>query len=207
MEVINDFIGDLFGYDLQCNILWKTDIVKYDTGVEQRNQIWSVPKRSWVLPYNNLTLTQRNNLVELFNRMRGGCSEFLFEDPFDYECALTECSITAVAAQTNFQLLKKYYPNESDYFSENKKDIQPSTVHQPIIKVDGATKTETNHYNLDDATGIVVFGSAPGAGKVITANYYYYYRVRFDIDSYGDTFPISSLFNVGGVPITQVVRQ
>lgn len=206
MEVINTFIGKLFGYNLSYSEEWFTDLVDYDTGKTQRNQIWERPKRHWVLPYNVLLREYRNKLIGLCSRAKGSYNVFLFEDPYDYECALAECSITAIAAQVDFQLIKTYHVNESEKWNENKTRIQPGSIFQPIVKVDGVTKIEGTDYNLDDDTGIVTFGTAPGAEKVITANYQFYCPVRFDRDTYEETTIYSGVWNMGDIPIIEEIE-
>ena len=44
-----------------------------------------------------------------------------------------------------------------------------------VVKVAGATKTETTHYSLDRVTGTVTFtpGNIPTAGQAVTASYHY----------------------------------
>ncbi len=208
MEVLNDFVTKLFGYNLQYREEWFNDLVAYDTGKEQRNQIWERPKRHWTLPYNTILRTHRDKLIELFGRAKGILNVFLFENPYDYECSLSECSITAIAAQTDFQLIKTYYPAEVEKWDESKTRIQPSTVFLPIVKVDGVTKVEDTDYTLDDDTGIVDFTlmGAPGAGAVITAQYQFYYPVRFDGDSYSETTVFAGIFNMKNIPIIEVIE-
>jgi len=206
MEVINTFVGKLFGYDLQYQEEWLTDKVDYDTGKEQRNQIWERPKRHWVLPYNALVTAYRNKLIELCGRAKGMYNVFLFEDPYDYKCVLTECIITAIAAQVDFQLIKTYYPAETEKWDENKTRIQPSGIFQPVIKVDDVTKIEDTDYTLDDDTGIVHFSVAPGVDKVITANYQFYYPVRKEEDDYNESTIASGTWNMGDIPIVEVIE-
>ena len=196
-----------YNYPLRMRSEWRTDVVNYDSsGVEQRNQVWSKPRRSWALPYSVLTLTQRNELFELAQRAKGRTSTFLFEDPYDHECLISDCSITAIAAQVDFQLDKDYYPGETETWTENKIKIQPSTIYQPYIEVDGAAQVEGggDDYTLDDTTGIVTFGGAHGAGAVITANYYFYYKVRFVSDAYVERTMSSDRINLGTIPIIEV---
>jgi len=206
MEVINTFVGRLFGHDLRYREEWSTDIVDYDTGKEQRNQIWSRPKRHWILPYNTFLQEYRDKLLELRSRAHGAYRVFLFEYPYDYECALSECSITAIAAQVNFQLIKTYYGDEAETWNENKTRIQPGTIFPPIIKIDSVTKTEGVDYTLDDDTGIVTFGAAPGAGKVLTANYRFYYPVRSETDDYDESMLWKDIWNIGDFPIVEVIE-
>ncbi len=204
--LINTFInGKLYNYPLGRTFEWRTDIVSKESGTEVANQILEQPIRHWALPYNNLTGDEIDKLVELFNRAKGRYLTFLFEDPKDLECNLTECSITAIAAQTNFQLIKSYYVGEAETWDENKADIIPGTICQPTVKVDGALKVEGTDYTLDDTTGVVIFGAAPGAGAVITAHYRFYFRVRFDIDAYIDSSNVKNIWSAGTVDIVEVI--
>jgi len=206
MEVINSYIGKLFGQNLRYSEQWATDLVVFTSGREQRNQVWERPIRHWVLPYNVLKTAPRDKLIKLFRRARGRYSIFLFADPNDYECTFTECSITAIAAQVNFQLIKSYYVGEAETWDEDKTRIQPSTEYVPTIKVDGAAKTEGVDYTLNDNTGVVTFGAAPGVGKVITADYQFYYPVRFELDVYTETSLFIDLWNMGELPLIEVIE-
>ncbi len=210
--MINTFIGKLFGYDLRFKQEWSTDVVDYDTGKEQTNQVWERPKRHWVLPYNVMLREYRDKLFELSNRAKGRHVVFLFEDPYDYECALTECSITAAGSETTTQLIKSYYPNETETWDENMTRIQASSILPPVVKIDAAVKTEDTHFTLDDDTGIIDWtgGSAPngalGAGEVVTASYRFYRPVKFDTDSYEESTIYDSIFNMGDIPIREIIE-
>lgn len=206
MEVINDFVEIPFGMDLRFSERWVTDIVSYDSGKEQRNQILEQPLRTWELPYSVLKTTPRSNLIELFRRAKGQYTIFLFKDPYDYQCGLTECIITAIAAQVDFQLIKTYYPATAETWDENKTRIQPSTEYVPIVKVDGVAKTEGADFTLDDDTGIVTFGVAPGAAKVITADYQFYYPVRFGLDDYNERTLFHNLWDMGSLSLVEVIE-
>lgn len=212
MEVINTFIGKLFGYDLRYREEWFTDVVDYDTGKDQRNQVWERPKRHWVLPYKVMLREYRDKLHELCSRAKGMYNIFLFEDPYDFECALTECSITAAGGETTTQLIKSYYPGETETWDENKTRIQPSGIFPPVVKIDAAVKTEGTHFTLDDDTGIINWaaGSAPngalGAGEVVTANYRFYCPVRKEEDDYRESTVYRGIFNIRDIPIVEVIE-
>jgi len=194
--VINDFVGDAaeFGeqWPLRKRFIWLTDVANYDTGPEQRNQILEQPLREWPINWQWLETAARNKLLELFNRGKGRYNSFLYRDRDDYECALAECSVTAVGGETTTQLIKSYYPGTAETWDEDKTDIVPGTSFAPVVKIDGGVKTEGTHFTLDDSTGIIDWsgGSAPngalGAGEVVTANYRFFFRVRFEADSHMD---------------------
>ncbi len=196
--VINDFVDDAaygsFGEQapLRKSFNWLTDLVSFDSGKEQRNQILEQPIREWPVNWRWMDLASRNKLIELFQRAKGSYATFLYSDVDDYVCTLAECSITAVGGEATTQLIKSYYVGETETWDENKKDIVPSGVFAPIVKIDAATKTEGTHFTLDDTTGIINWagGSAPvgtlGAGEVVTTNYQFYFRVRFSGDVHMD---------------------
>jgi uncharacterized protein (TIGR02217 family) len=50
------------------------------------------------------------------------------------------------------------------------------------IYFDGIVQTASG-YSLDPTTGLVIFASPPPAGQLITADFTYYFRVRFSDDS------------------------
>ena len=84
--------------------------------------------------------------------------------------------------------------------------IQPGNIFPPTIKVDNVTKVEDTDYSLDDDTGIVTFGAAPGADAVITANYRFYCPVRFDRDIYEESTLYIDVWNMGDIPIIEVIE-
>ena len=197
--VLNDFVANAGAgnFDevppIHKTFEWRTDVVTFDgTPKEQRNQIFERPRRRWFINWPIVELASRHKIVELFHRAKGRYNTFLYKDRHDYACALTECSVTAVGGETTTQLIKTYYPGETEEWNENKIDIMPSSVFAPIIKIDAAVKTEGTHFTLSDTTGIINWagGTSPngalGAGEVVTANYQFYFRVRFDMDIYED---------------------
>lgn len=126
MEVINDYIGKLFSYPLRKQYAWGTDLVAYDSGIEQRNQLWTQPIRHWFLSYKILNSAQVDGMFTLFNRAKGQYETFLFEDspagtdyPGEYEetCSFTQAKIeidTATASTKTFEVTGNYL----DYFKD-----------------------------------------------------------------------------------------
>lgn len=215
--VIDDFVSDAaWGvFDeilpLTKDFEWKTDVVSKDDRSEQRNQIDESPRRVWYLNWAILDEPARNKVVELFHRAKGRYDTFLHTDRDDYETSLAECSITAVGGETTTQLIKSYYSTTSETWDEDKKDIVPGTIFAPVVKIDGVTKTEDTHFTLDDTTGIIDWtgGSAPNGalstGEVVTANYRFYFRVRFGGDVYRDIQNKRGLWNARDLHLMEVI--
>ena len=213
--VINDFVDDaaFTGFDetepLRKEFEFVTDVVGYDSGKEQRNQIMEQPKRRWFLNWQLIDLAGRDKLLELYQRAKGRYDEFLLADRWDFECSLTDWSCTAAGGETTTQLQKSYYNGETEEWTETKKKIQPSAKFAPIVKIDAAVKTEGVDFTLDDTTGIIDWAAgavgALGAGEVVTANYYYYFRVRFAEDVHTDIMSAARLWSASGLPLVEVI--
>jgi uncharacterized protein (TIGR02217 family) len=213
--VINDFVGDaaFAGFD-EANPLHKefefvTDQVGYDSGKEQRNQIMTQPKRRWQINWTLLDLAARDKLLELYQRAKGRYEDFLYADRWDFETALTDWSYTAAGGETTTQLQKTYYIGETEAWTEDKTKIQPSTEFAPVIKIDAVTKTEGVDFTLDDTTGIIDWSAgavgALVAGEVVTANFYFYFKVRFENDIHIDTMREARLWSAAPLAIVEVI--
>jgi uncharacterized protein (TIGR02217 family) len=169
---------------------WRTEEVRYDTGIRQANQIMTRPIREWFVNWSLLDEDARDKLVEIFHAARGAYDSFLWLD--DKEYLASSVSITTDGSDTTYQLKEVYYAGESYEWEENKHDIVPGDIYAPVVthSVDGA-QTEVaaapgaNEYTLDDTTGIMTFGVAPSAGT-LTCTFQYYFRVQFADDSYED---------------------
>ena len=196
--VINDFVGDaaFSGFDeanpLSKDFEYVTDVIGYDSGKEQRNEVMVQPKRHWLINWELIDLAGRDKLLELYQRARGRYNDFLFADRWDFATELADWSYTAAGGETTTQLKKTYYIGETEEWTETKSKIQPSAEFAPVIKIDAVTKTEGLNFTLDDTTGIIDWtgGGAPvnalGAGEVVTANYQFYFKVRFEEDVHRD---------------------
>jgi len=218
--VLNDVVFDASGMGNFDEVLpltkffdWQTDIVRMDTKIEQRNQIDPRPQRRWALNWGVMDEDARDKVIEMFHRARGRYDTFLYTDRHDYSCSATECSITAVGGETTTQLLKNYYVGETETWSENKKDIVPSTTYAPVIKIDGVVQTEDLNFTLDDSAGIIDWAgsglAAPvgalGAGEVVTVDYQFYFRVRFDSDRYRDFQNLREFWSNPALSLIEVI--
>ena len=200
--VLNDFVGDaaFTGFDqanpVIVNYQWRTDVVQFDNAKEQRNQILVQPIRRWRVNWPFLDLAARNKLIEIFQRAKGKFDTFYWADETDFECALADWTHNLSTGDATTQLGKTYYIGETEAWTEDKKNIQPSAKFTPVIKVNGVAKTEGVDFTLDDTTGIITWtGFSPSDGEVLTANYYFYYRVRFDFDIHEDKMRNADIFS------------
>jgi uncharacterized protein (TIGR02217 family) len=198
---------------------WLTETVGYFSGSEQRNQILDRPIRHWKILWDWLTAAQRDKIVEIFNRAKGKFETFLLldrknvlESEGDFACTYTDWSYVAVGAETTTQLQKTYYKGTAEEWTEDKTRIQPSTIYPPTIKINGIAKTEGVHFTLDDDTGIINWaaGTSPNgaltAGQIITADYQFYFPVRFSDDIYNDIEHYKNYHSNDGIELLEVIE-
>jgi uncharacterized protein (TIGR02217 family) len=208
-EFINPQHSDMFPIRMQFQ--WDTDVVPLSGAkrTTQRNEVLAQPIRHWFINWDGLKQAGRDKFLEIFNRAHGRAITFLLLDRDDYECSLTDWSYTAAGGETTTQLAKDYYGAEAETWDEDKKDIVPGATYAPTIKIDGVTKTEDTHFTLDDTTGIIDWsaGSAPNgalsAGEVVTADYRFYFRVRFDFDAHTDLRFLPNLWRARGIHLVE----
>lgn len=163
---------------------WRTDVIGYDSGIRQTQQVLDQPIREWWINWALIDQAGRNKIKEIFDAARGQYDTFLWLDDDEFLCSGEQ--IATDGTETEFQLVCTYFPGESYSWTETKKDIVDGSIYAPVVthSVDGA-QTEGVDFTLDDTTGILVFGSPPSAG-VLTCTFQYYFRVAFAQDTYQD---------------------
>jgi uncharacterized protein (TIGR02217 family) len=200
--VINDFVKDAaYGcFDeqapLEKRFRWFTDMVKYDSRAEQRNQTSEAPERRWAINWEWLDEPARSKLIELFQRAKGKYDFFLYRDGADggidndggdQLVTVTDWSCTLTTGDTTTQLQQTYYKGETEEWTEDRTKIQPSSKYVPTIYVDDVAKTEGADFTLDDTTGLITWtGHTPATAEVVTADYKFYFKVRFEDDAHRD---------------------
>lgn len=180
---------------------WKTMIQTSESDLERRWARWSSPRWLFSVPVNVLRAdrTSSNELKQIiafFNALQGSAQSFLIDDREDP-------SLTGVTGQaigtgdgvtTDFQLIHNYTYDYGTWV-ETCKYINPrlcygfgeggygeyryGTAESPYIYLDGVL--QYTGYAISDL-GVIQFDTAPALGVVITADFSYFYRVRFDGD-------------------------
>ena len=149
--------------------------------LDQPNPIWS-----WTLTYPLLRdrsdarapsgaaigYDELRTLAGFFLQQRGALQPFLFDDPTD-NAVMGQPLGAGDSSRTVFQLLRTM-----GGFAEPV--IAPNTVS--AIYFDGILQSAAN-YTVDAATGFVTFATPPPAGQLVTADFTYWFRVRFADDT------------------------
>lgn len=118
-------------------------------------------------------------LMGFFMACQGAYGTFLFEDPSD--CRIAGQYIgTGDSSRSVFQLHRTMGTGLANGgFSEP--ISAPNTVD--AIYFDGITQASSS-YTVDPNSGAVQFAVPPSAGRVVTADFSYWFRCRFVDDSY-----------------------
>lgn len=164
----------------------RTEIVILGSGYEERNQRWADSRRRYNAGYGVKSLDDLHAIAAFYEERRGQLHGFRWKDWSDYKsCAplqtpsATDQNIgTGDASEDTFQLVKAYGVSYAPYSRTINKPVN-STV---LIAVDSVTQTETTHYTINYATGVVTFVSPPGMGLAVTAGFEFDVPARFDTD-------------------------
>jgi len=175
-------------YGTTSTSMYSTTVIEAYSGVKERNSNWEYPLQRYTVSLANRTQEEHDQMVELFNAAAGSAHLFPYRDIRDNKsCAFNEApsnddqSIgTAMAGQTEFQLIKNYSFGGRTQSRKIRRPIS-GTV---LIAVDAIAQAETTDYTIDYDTGIVTFIVALIGGEVVTAGYEYAVWVAFANDDY-----------------------
>ena len=164
---------------------FQTRIQRAVSGRELRAVDYPYPLWQFALVYDFLRdnpqagYDELRTLLGFFMLCQGAFGTFLFQDPSDFQVAGQQIG-TGDASTTVFQLQRAMGTSlAGGGFLEPM--VAPNVVS--AIYFDGITQA-TATYSVDPTTGLVTFGSAPGSGLIITADFTYYFRCRFVDDKY-----------------------
>jgi uncharacterized protein (TIGR02217 family) len=175
-------------YDSRGGPRFNTRRVQVASGQVIRNQIWSYPVHEFDVAYGVNTVARHENLLYYFMVVGGTAVGFRYKDWMDFKSCLrantpaaTDCALGTGDDVTAAFQLKKIYTQGA--YTRARKILKPisGTV---LVAVAGTLKTETTHYTVNYATGIVTFtaGNIPTAGQAVTAGFEFDVPVCFDQD-------------------------
>jgi len=145
------------------------------SGREVRSALMTYPIYLWTLIYDYLPqATDFATLIGFFLNRQGSFDSFLYIDPSDRIVAGQGLG-TGNGSQTVFPLLRSL-----GGFVQPVEDGAASAVYKAGVLQSGATWSITS-----SAIGFhdqLTFTTAPGAGAIVTIDFTYSFRVRFDAD-------------------------
>lgn len=168
-------------------------------GYEKRNSNWSYPLAQYDVVQAIKTQEQLEELICFFRVRQGKAIGFRFKDWSDYQ-AVGEEVAQGDGVTTDFQLIKNYTSG-----GENSVRIITKPVSSSYsIYVDSIIQTEVIDYNLDTASGIISFISAPSSGSIILADFEFDVPVRFDTDSISVSLDNYGMQSIETLPLIEL---
>ena len=187
----------------------RTDIVVLGSGHEERNARWAHSRRAYNAGYGIKSLDQLHAVIAFFEERRGRLHGFRWKDHADWRSCAPETTPTALdltlgsgdGVQASFQLVKRYGTTYAPYVREIRKPVTGSIA----VAVAGTTRSAGLHFDVDTATGLVVFrsGHVPPSGAAVTAGFDFDVPVRFDTDKLEINL---SGFRHGAIPSIPVIE-
>jgi len=201
------FIGKEKSYPLLRRRSWSTDVVSYDSTLEQMNELWSHPVRFWGLQYRFMNSAQRDKILELFDACRGQARQLYFEDVLDYQsiCSWVQSNYTIVEVNQ----VHKYFKISGQHagkFLENWKFKISGGGNTGIYTVDYASQSATYTWIYVDE---VIPSATPGGA--ILRMYLQLFKTYYSETPYSwnepkqDIKPDACIVKVDGVTKTEGV--
>lgn len=167
----------------------KTTVV---SGAVYRNLVWDWARHEYDAACGVNTAALHEQLLYFFHVLGGPAIGFRFKDWLDYKsCSRSatptslDCAIgTGDGTDATWPLYKVYVQGSYSRLRRIRKPVS-TTV---LVAVAGILKTETTHYTVNYATGVITFtgGNIPTTGQAITAGFEFDVPVFFaeDIHQY-----------------------
>jgi uncharacterized protein (TIGR02217 family) len=180
-----------------------TGIQETTTGHENRNAKRSAPR--WRFEADKELLSEADYIEarNFFLAVSGAASGFLFKNWADYKSDGEQTLGTGDGAETEFQLV---YTASSPLTSKTRTITKPAagtvTVYLDGVEVDSAD------YTVSTTTGVITFDVAPGNGVEVTAEFEFYYPVRFQDDELAISITHrADRFNLEGLTFIEVLGE
>jgi uncharacterized protein (TIGR02217 family) len=182
-----------------------TDVARLASGAESRNARWAGSRRRWDVGGAAMKADVAHELVAFFEARRGRMHGFRFRDPVDWKSCAPSQAVAATdqalgvgdGETTEFQLVKRYASGGAFRDRIITKPVEDTV----LVAVDGAAITA---FEVDLATGLVTFDTAPADGAVLTAGFEFDVAVRFDADRLEMTLVGHDAVRVVHAPLVEI---
>lgn len=186
----------------------RTDVVTLANGFEERNTPWAHSRRRYDAGLGMRSLDDVEKLIAFFEARRGQMFAFRWKDWADFKSARASAEVAfddqviAVADghRSEFQLIKTYRSGGFNYARPILKPVA-GTVR---IGIEQDEMREAVDFDVDLATGRVVFRHPPAETMEITAGFEFDVPVRFDTDRIQTSVASFQAGDVPNVPVVEV---
>jgi uncharacterized protein (TIGR02217 family) len=186
----------------------RTQVVELASGDEERNASWANSRRRYDVAYGVRRADDLAAVVAFFEARNGRLHGFRFKDWGDHKSCLPSGTAspldqplgTGDGVRTAFQLAKRYASGGQSWTRVIAKPVA-GTVRIAL----GGTE-QLSGWSVDPTTGLVTFGSAPGAGVPVSAGFEFDTPVRFDTDTLDVTLDLERLGAIASIPLLEIRR-
>lgn len=189
----------------------RTEIIRSGSGRESRNARWAHSRRRYDAGYGVKSLAALAEVLAFFEERRGRLHGFRWRDRLDNRsCAPDRQPMPGDqllgqgdGARSAFQLVKTYGAGVAPYVRPIVKPVAQSLR----LAVGGVERAAGSDFDLDAATGLVVFrpGRAPASGVDVTAGFVFDVPVRFDADYLEIDLAAFEAGEIPGIPIVEIL--
>ncbi|MET3790627.1 DUF2460 domain-containing protein [Aquamicrobium terrae] len=186
----------------------RTQIVELASGDEERNASWANSRRRYDVAYGIRRTDDLAAVVAFFEARNGRLHGFRFKDWADFKSCLpsqvpgaTDQVIgTGDGSTTQFQLVKRYTSGAQSWTRTITKPVAGTVT----IALNGTA--QASGWSATTSTGLVTFGTAPGAVIAVTAGFAFDVPVRFDTDAIDVTLDLERLGSITSIPLLEIRR-
>ncbi len=186
----------------------RTDIVTLANGFEERNTPWAHSRRRYDAGLGMRSLDDVETLISFFEARLGQMFGFRWKDWSDFKSGAATAEVDKgdqVIARgdgetTDFQLIKTY---SSGGFSYVRPILKP-VLGTVTLGLDQDALREGVDFEVDLATGRVMFSAPPPEQVEITAGFEFDVPVRFDTDKIQTSVASFQAGDVPNVPVVEV---
>lgn len=186
----------------------RTEVVTLQNGHEERNTPWAHSRRRYDAGVGLRSLDDVEALIAFFEARRGRLHGFRWKDWSDYKScpasrapsALDQVIGTGDGVRTAFRLQKTYRSGQEVYVRPVAKPVLGSV----LAAVAQDQRVEGLEFEVDAATGLVTFETAPALGTEISAGFEFDVPVRFDTDHIQTSVASFQAGDVPSVPVVEV---
>jgi uncharacterized protein (TIGR02217 family) len=180
--------------------IWKTQLVEHSSGREARAGLWQSPRYLFELSYDGLSSTDTAHLglgahslqilMDFFNQCQGMLNPFIYQD-------LSDCIVSGQVLGVGDGLTTTYKAKRTLVVGV---ESVSWILYVNAVYLDNVLVT---NWDLSLPNSIV-FTSAPASGAVITADFVYGFKCRWDSDEQEFTQFMSNVWSASGVKFKSV---
>lgn len=183
---------------------WLTEVVEVESGFEQRNIVWSSARQRYTVALTAMDNTARDDLIAFLRSVAVGRAHgFRFKDHNDYSATHADygagLGVFEALGNSQFQMWKRY--TAGSYYAD--REITKPVTGTLEVKVGAVLKTETTHYTVNYATGIVTMLGSPTDSPTSWAGQFDV-PVRLNTDYAGLRAMIKGLTDWGSIELIEV---